>query len=120
MTATKQFIEDAIEGGWNFKEDNGYVYPTESTKAMLEGGWVHLNMLILDPKAWQAVGKVREWEQEDGHCPNIHHSVFVGEDGKRIFCPECPSDEWPDKQMDFITELQKGKPIEEALQAISE
>lgn len=51
MTAAQQFIEDAIKGGWNDGD----------TMAI----W-HINnphQILLDPLAWQAVGKTRGWQK---------------------------------------------------------
>lgn len=44
MEHTKQFIEDAIEGGWDLDR-------TGRDEARI----------LLDPQAWQAVGRVRGW-----------------------------------------------------------
>ena len=60
MVATKQFIEDAIEGGW---DDTNYAFgstrPNESMAHV--DGWEYDEKVFLDPKAWQAVGKTRGW-----------------------------------------------------------
>lgn len=53
---TKEFIEKAIEGGYV----NIYLNPKsphEITPLMIQEKY----MIFLDPKAWQAVGKVEDW-----------------------------------------------------------
>ena len=84
MNHTKQFIEDAIEGGWKL-----YAYDVnEIFKREL------VFRVLLDPLAWQAVGKTRGWEESKG---NGEYPVF--------------RDEWHA----FIDELMKKKTIEESL-----
>ena len=55
MRATQRFIEDAIKGGW-WKLD----YDTEPVDA--ENYRFFLSSPLLDPLAWQAVGKTRGWK----------------------------------------------------------
>ena len=50
MKHMEQFIEDAIKGGWD--ERRWFEKETHICSA-----------LILDPAAWQAVGKMRGWEE---------------------------------------------------------
>lgn len=73
----QQFIEKAIEGGWN----EGYIvyecHPevvalrkrqTPMPRTLEEIANLELvldpHQIFLDPEAWKAVGKVEEWEQE--------------------------------------------------------
>jgi len=76
MTIPK-FIEAAIEGGWDlnglkgqmnygwkFKKD---VFGHERLEVWDDIGkvyWLDENQMFLDPKAWEAVGKVKGWEKE--------------------------------------------------------
>ncbi len=48
----KQFIQKAIEGGWEVKKATALI------KLELS---VIPEVVLLDPLAWQAVGKVEEW-----------------------------------------------------------
>jgi hypothetical protein len=65
----KEFIEKAIEGGYKGKTNIGY------------DCW--FNDIILDPKAWEAVGKVEGWkgeieldEYEYGHWTERMHEMI--------------------------------------------
>lgn len=54
----KQFIEKAVEEGYGWKKWD-------------VGGWgnleksPHLEAVLLDPKAWEAVGKVEGWHDKE-------------------------------------------------------
>ena len=62
----KQFIEKAIEGGH---------YPSSRMQKVLDGNrrmgktsaklYFMWNVIFLDPKAWEAVGKVEGWREGD-------------------------------------------------------
>jgi len=88
----KEFIEKAIEGGYpfglreNIKEYNG-----------APSGVSNIHKLFLDPKAWEAVGKVEGWGQQVGLNP-----------------------QWTYEQLDFVKHLQQGKSIEEALLEVTQ
>lgn len=67
----QQFIEKAIEGGWDFtdnvnfsEEDRARFKRTEHLKdpKNIAGFW---GAVFLDPLAWQAVGKVEGWKSLD-------------------------------------------------------
>ena len=75
-----QFIQDAVKGGYDI-------------------GWIVENLeIILDPKAWEAVGKTRGWRYE------------------KMYSRPC--DEWKDKMHTFLDHLIDGLSIEEALNKI--
>ena len=97
MTATQRFIEDAIKGGYG-----------DAFKVMaqldLEEKTPYVDRLLLDPKSFQAVGKVRGWE-EPKEC-------LI--DGVESHC----SDTYQNKARNFFQYVLDGKNIEEALQAI--
>lgn len=76
---TKEFIEKAIEGGWEGTDglslvigsvDNcyGLVWDEEMYKTIHE--------IILDPKAWEAVGKVEEFK-DNGTIDLDHHIAYT-------------------------------------------
>ena len=52
MKHMEQFIEDAIEGGWKSAFDALPIWHVNNPHSAL-----------LDPTAWQAVGKMRGWEE---------------------------------------------------------
>jgi hypothetical protein len=60
---TRTFIEDAIAGGWNPLNLN----KTPEARAEIVEMYAHLGQvlkmpILLDPLAWQAVGKTRGWD----------------------------------------------------------
>lgn len=101
MTATKQFIEDAIKGGWGSHLDKewrvsaGYVEHMQIYWS--KGVWervIAVSTVLLDPLAWQAVGKTRGWE--NGYPDRIYEAFDT-----------------------FFYQLYNGDSIEEALEKIS-
>jgi hypothetical protein len=133
MTPTQQFIEDAIAGGWS----EGYailhdqkpqygdvVVQHEATVNSIE--W-HIEMILLDPLAWQAVAKTRGEIQAipEGHCELCGEPMPEGETmfryhGYSIPCPKPPLKgwDWRDKLHRFIDHLADGKTIDEALASL--
>jgi len=99
MEHTKQFIHDAIEGGYT-----GLKVTPVVVKYFVDRSDKYIKEYLLDPKAWQAVGKVRGW--------------FVGE-----ICDKYNNctrdDEWRAIWRKFIDHLADGKTIEESLAKIS-
>lgn len=94
MTATQQFIEDAIEGGWNHKlKRNGYY------------------SIFIDWRAWQAVGKTRGWAM-----PEVQYRVHSDRHSNTFTASTL---RWVNEWHVFIDHLAEGKTIEEALKAIS-
>jgi len=79
----KDFINKAIEGGWMPDADTPEIY--------YEG--IRTNAL-LDPLAWQAVGKVEGWEDRDTE-PN-----------------------WQNKMHQMIDALVEGKTLEEFIETL--
>jgi len=75
LSATQRFIERALEGGWKkgHWEFLGLVDRTEEPLARFSnlrtvGASVHsvsVASILLDPAAWQAVGKVEFWPDEN-------------------------------------------------------
>ena len=66
MVATKQFIEDAIEGGYNATNLRSLHMLLGCTGNARKAGLntklqAYYSYILLDPKAWQAVGKTRGW-----------------------------------------------------------
>lgn len=128
MPATKQFIEDAIKGGWkenelsnatiDFHEPNGcngeYCYVIDySYTRQVDGERVNNNthypisVILLDPLAWQAVGRVRGWTVNTQDCWGCGYN-------------EGATDEpiYHTRWHHFIDHLAYGNSIEEALTRI--
>jgi hypothetical protein len=100
----KEFIQASIEGGWDRKNLYGEtsVYPNGEIESSVEA-------ILINPKAWQAVGKVEGWEAEGDDCGNCEHT------NKSVPCPECPYDEYRERMHRFIDYLQEGDTIDTAL-----
>lgn len=121
----KQFIEKAIEGGWipnQIKGQMNYGWNWKETPfgPRLElwddvGGVYFLNTdnMLLDPLAWQAVGKVEGWGisigmEESKQIPNTDHYTFKI---KERFM-------WKENMHRMIDALCEGKSIEQFLENI--
>lgn len=96
----KEFISAAIEGGWDntrvssiwFRQDTGEMILNLFTRA-------DLSQLLLDPEAWKAVGRSKGWKQ--GYAPDLE-------------CKEYEmAEEWQFKMYMMLSELIKGKNLEE-------
>ena len=83
----KQFIEKAIEGGWD--------------KAEIIDGKLNMHFIecdeqiFLDPKPWQAIGKIKKWQP----------------------CSKCKY-AWEHTMHDMIDALAEGKTIEEFIKTL--
>jgi hypothetical protein len=119
MNHTKQFIEDAIEGEW--RSDEAVAKGAFEDGAFFGGNahWkyplhrmikrVSVEVILLDPRAWQAVGKTRGWclhldHYGDGECKKCFGRVR----GRSYI-------QWHQ----FIDHLAEGLSIEEALAKLS-
>lgn len=112
MTAVKQFIEDAEKGGWDKR------LVTDEFD-----GRFNVEAMLLDPLAWQAVGKTRGWNVtiKWSNIRRANESV-VGSSGYEkgdMIGRSINVKIWTDKWHNFIDQLANGKTIEEALVAIS-
>jgi hypothetical protein len=101
MNATQKFIEDAIEGGWWKTE-----YDTEPVDTQYYRFF--LSSPLLDPLAWQAVGKTRGWDSR-----TTFYQMFTKVNKEN-------NDPWRLDMHRFIDHLADGKSIEEALAEIAE
>jgi hypothetical protein len=102
-SSTQQFIEDAIAGEW---DDTNYAFSSSApeTSVARVGEWEYDERIFLDPLAWQAVGKTREWNEDYcGHWFRPRRSVPF----------------WRFSMHRLIDHLACGKTIEEALAAIA-
>lgn len=60
----QEFIEKAIKGGWDDTEYAFVCTPDGNSRlAWLVGNWEYDEKIFLDPKLWQAVGKVEGWSE---------------------------------------------------------
>jgi hypothetical protein len=104
MTPTQQFIEDAIAGGWtqdyqsvpaggSVKIQVGYIKYIVPSKLLPKHQQPTFRMgrlsdALLDPLAWQAVGKTRGWTETNEVSQiwlyNWHCFIRALADGKTI------------------------------------
>lgn len=104
MTST-EFIEKAIEGGWNptdephhFVEgDIAFFYDEEYTEEGSEA--FDIRYILLDLEAWKAVGKVEGWTVNDSPVQDWDH-------------------EWLQKMHGMVDALAEGKTIEQYLETL--
>lgn len=64
----KEFVEKAIEGGWITLHYNNLDYSPSVRVQLLAAECSH--EILLDPFAWQAVGKVEGWTGIEADKPN--------------------------------------------------
>jgi len=86
MNHTEQFIEDAIEGGW-LKDKEPQLHGIPGAVLQLGGGETELVShwrILLDPLAWQAVGKTRGWNHKNEAKVRCKAFVSYLFDGKSI------------------------------------
>jgi len=91
----KQFIEKAVEGGYLKRPDLVVsVDRTGYTRKNTEGNetFMPIDSILLDPLAWQAVGKVEGWDNycscKKGECTAyigiMHRMIDALAEGKSI------------------------------------
>lgn len=102
---TKQFIEKAIEGGWN----NEYVidYYLEEKERQ--------SHLLLNPKAWQAVGKVNRWNRG---TPKVFRKYWLKKTNIEMKGSHEAIPFWHYQWLRMIDALAEGKSIEEFLKTL--
>lgn len=114
MTATQQFIEDAIKGGWrNLAPICFDVVAMEPfIPDFIDGNQITLQVILLDPLAWIAVGKARGWDGKQ-NCNNCGDPWE-----KACWCDRYALhavDRYRHYMHRFIDHLADGDTIEEAL-----
>lgn len=138
MDGQKQFIEKAIEGGWN----KGYklLYVTDDSAVLLAhktqiGRSIALivSEVLLDPLAWQAVGKVEGWKITvqgcfvcgkpftDANSLSEHKEClrdYGNEEGEEWVMKDVEIDSWKYNMHRMIDALAEGKTIEEFLKIL--
>lgn len=127
MTNVQKFIELAIEGGWKVRRDfiNEPIEERAEKPVKIEIGeytetfelwwtWendggqlsrIPIHKILLDPLAWQAVGKAKGWRDDVFHesCAGAMHNTDRAISEAEI------------NHARFVSELWRGKSIEEAL-----
>ena len=95
----KQWIEKAIEGGWDKNIGDVTIYCDKIDNFNLE-------KILLDPKAWEAVGKVEEWTRTE--YPTNPHIQMDSYEVK----------EYKEKMHQMIDALAEGKTVEEFIKTL--
>lgn len=109
----QQFIETAIEGGWtNYKDyENNSIADKkdlDSYKEVIIRSYLMRHCeVFLNPKAWEAVGKVKGWE----HLKMAMYDITQEDDRWGYKVTEKPLWKWHMQKM--IQVLCEGKTLEE-------
>ncbi len=88
MTATRKFIKDAVDGDY---PNLVYLDTADENSGQYR--------ILLDPLAWQAVGRTRNWPDNDSTFENV-------------------MEWWKARMIGFMGLLASGLSIEDALKAI--
>jgi len=106
---TKEFIEKAIEGGWK-KEIN--------TVDGLRPEQFTIEYVVMDPKAWEAVGRVEGWD--DDIEDNIVYCRGDHQISKPKDCFDCYEEltVYKDYMHQMIDHLVSGGTIESYLETL--
>lgn len=116
----KQFIEKAIKGGWiyrgglDFQEWHVYdkgntfirAYFDESRDSVHDIAWEEI---FLDPKAWQACGKVEGWKTTE-----VSHGNW--DEMRTMTTESVPT--WKHNMHSMIDVLAEGKTIEQYISTL--
>lgn len=118
-TPIKTFIEDAIKGGWYELSVTQKAHRDGIWCDMMEDIVFHIHKILLDPKAWEAVGNVRGWNDEEecrsgcgcepGSFEQCHEGTCVWDAIEPI---------WKAIMNDLMPALQDGSSIEEYLKTL--
>lgn len=118
----KQFIEKAIEGGWNPSQEKMKVrsisdfgiYFQIPKKPEMGELLVRTEAVLLDPLAWQAVGEVKGWKRDEfeGEIKSFYGTENVQETIRIKWSP------WEYKMHRMIDALAEGKTIEKFLETL--
>lgn len=130
----KQFIERAIEGGWKPANTNillqagAEYHPTTQEVHMLdveEGDWyTHIQVVLLDPEAWKAVGKASGWNKVN--CISCLEWVEPGSENPLLTLNEyCDHPNLEDYEKKWLCEMHRmidflaeGKTLEEYISTL--
>lgn len=110
---TKEFIEKAIEGGYLSKELAKTDYYVDSDGSIVNltrhEDMFNISEILLDPKAWEAVGKVEGWRNYIATMDKKTLNVRITDRNKS---------EWKYNMQQMIPALIEGKSIEEYLKTL--
>lgn len=126
MTNLERFLQDALKGGWshrNWKMGDEYRVRDNTVQRAgneyEEHSWYDLfevESMLIDPLAFQAVGKVRGWELGGQACTSGDGCIEGNGSMHEGLC------EWKDYKLDWfyhmhrmIDSLALGKTLEEAV-----
>lgn len=134
----EEIIQKAIEGGWNPTEEKDYTintkpdgvwtahfydkdYPEEGTNQY------EIQYMVLDPKFWEAVGKVEGWKEmvcEVGNSGGYESDDYYTE-WREASENECDDEDvletrkgWEHKMHDMIDALCSGQSIEDFIKSL--
>ena len=105
----KQFIEKAIEGGWR-TGDNASILLYALEKNLKEMSPDFISGVVLDPLAWQAVGKIEGWGIKMIKVGNKELEAKCGRKGYLH--------SWQSYMHDMIDALAEGKSIEDYISTL--
>ena len=108
------FIEKAIEGGWKgeaisyvqFSFPSGELNKKVSEYILKDKNYIR--SMFLDPKAWQAVGKVEGWRVQPVRATS----------GPIVGAVLSETKEWQQKMHQMIDALVEGKSLEEFIETL--
>lgn len=110
----KEFIEAAIEGGWQEKDLSGLklapfdYFDPESGKLIYRVN-NQISRWVLDPELWEAVGKVKGWEEKSFVEYDLKESMQRFADRKLSA---------QDYQTGLIRALWEGKTLQEYIETL--
>ena len=116
MKYTKLFIEKSLEGGWFPPKDIG---SGQEMKIMDWGirwsfdEYMSIEEILLDPKSWEAVGKVENWGECCNDCYKRKENTI-----NDCHCGEGTYDETSRKKHEMIDALQEGMSQEQYLETL--
>ena len=109
---TKEFIEKAIEGGYRHKNQNLSDWRND----------YNFFEIILEPKAWEAVGKVEGWEKTYKNKKEWCQACLDGYDGECYsadgFCKTPLTKDWEMYMHRMTPHLILGKDLESYIETL--
>lgn len=125
----KEFIEKAIEGGWIYQDEKPVYDNTQKAPCIARFTFdginfgITLEQIILDPLAWQAVGKVEGWNERGKHnmkgnnlrCSDCGEKPHVG---TGVCYRNHKDSEWKNNMHQMIDALTEGRSLEEFISTL--
>lgn len=112
----QQFLQKAIEGGW---EPIGYNFSNKpfSWKVQAVCKVKYKERFFLDPKLWEAVGKTEGWEDKCKICGENHFPKKI-ETKEYVMHRHVPDPAWINKMHRMIDALCEGKTVQEYIESL--